>query len=129
MKSSNLTHLTVVVHSLQTARTMDNFQSLQLFILILLFGERSYVWINWNHAVSVVANGSFNQVPSPPTRNHLSLLKLRRVPIFQFRKPNQATSKTQTSSNSTKTDQDSSRVRANNRSARKLPKFPGCIVS
>ena len=79
--------------------------------------------------ISVVANKTSNQTPSPPTRNQLNFLKLRGVPIFQFRKPNQATSKTQISANSIETSQDSSRVRTNNRSARKLPKFPGCIVS
>ena len=79
--------------------------------------------------ISVVSDESSNQIPSPPTRNQLNFLKLRGVPIFQLRKPNQATSKTQISSNSTKTNQDSSRVRANNRSTRKLPKFPDCIVS
>ena len=79
--------------------------------------------------VSVVTNGSSNQIPPPPARNQLNFPKLRGVPIFQFRRPNQATSKTQTSSNPTETNQDSSRVRDYNRSARKLPKFPGCIVS
>ena len=78
---------------------------------------------------SVVTNESSNQIPSPPARNQSNFLKLRGVPIFQFRKPNQATSKTQISANPIETSQDSSRVRANNRSARKLPKFPGCIVS